>query len=238
MFPFLVILLVCCTQPTYSGQVHKQGKKVMFKGNEIEFGEIKVIPYAYLETYHLHEKMFVNFALSDSVPTTEWPSGLLKMENVTRDTMPVAMNGQPIFGNEQQYDLSEYVSKYAQPIVDGKAKSPEEFLFTQLKKDLDQLEDGAYFFNINRIVIDEFGNVAYYENNGIGLDMGPDEKRPIINDNFNASIQKKLNDAMNNSLKFKPAIKDGKPVNVRIGLRNYVFVVKNHQARLVARGGC
>ena len=74
MFPFLVILLVCCTQPTYSGQVHKQGKKVMFKGNEIEFGEIKVIPYAYLETYHLHEKMFVNFALSDSVPTTEWPS--------------------------------------------------------------------------------------------------------------------------------------------------------------------
>ncbi len=238
VFPMLVILLICCTQPTLSGQIHKDGEKVIFKGNEIEFGELKVIPYAYLETYHLQEKMFVNFALPDSVPTTEWPTGFLKMEKVTRDTMPVAINGKPIFGKEQQYDLSEYDSKYNRPIFSGQAKDAEDFLFIQLKNELDQLEDGQYIFSLNRIVIDEYGEVAYYENNGIALDMGPDEKRPVINDGLSATIQKKLTDAMNGSLSFQPALKDGKPVNVRIDMRNYVIVVKNHQASLVARGGC
>ncbi|MBL7766108.1 MAG: hypothetical protein JNJ58_08455 [Chitinophagaceae bacterium] len=236
--PLFLILTICCTQSSFSGVSSEKKKSIKFKGNEIEFGSIQVIPWAYRETMKQKKAMFLSIeSLPDSVAVKDPSTGFMNNHAVLRDTMPVALNGVRIYGNEDLYVLPTDLTRYDNPVFIGE-KDLETYLFAQLKNELEKLEDGAYLFQINRMVIDAQGQVAYFENPGIGLNVGPDEPKPYISKELKQAIDAKTTELFNASIQFKPALKNGKPINVRLGLGNYQIIVKDHQAKLADRGGC
>lgn len=236
--PMILAFLLLCTQTSFSGARTKVQNKIYFKGNEIMLAPLKVIPSGYEATVYQQKKMFLYATLSDSVAVKNQRTGIYEMAPVKTDTMPVAINGQPILGNEPQYLQPEYNNKYSLPVFTGSGNDLEVYLFTTLKKELNQLEDGRYILRLNRLVIDNQGNIAYYEPEGIDWFMGSEETLPVIPDNIRQAINQKLTSACNAPLKFKPALQDGKPVNVRLSLDKYAIEVKDHKAALVERGGC
>jgi hypothetical protein len=240
VFPLLMLFIIFCSQNSFSGQFNqqKQKKKVIFRGNQIEFAELKVIPFAYMETFKKQKKIFVNVTLPDSVPISDWLTGEIKMEKVLLDLMPVAINGKPIFGKEPQYIHPEYNRNYSEPVCLGSSKLIDPYLFSMIKNELDQLDHGTYIFNINSLVIDDQGKVAYYENAGISSYMGSSEKKPMNSQKLLKGITQKLTDVLNGPIKFKPALRDGKPINVRMNMGYYMIEVKNHKAVLLERTGC
>jgi len=218
--------------------MNKKGKKVNFKGNEIEFGELKVIPWDFKETLKQQRKMFLITSLPDSVPAKEWTTANLKMERVMIDIVPVLLNGKRIYGSEEQYFQPEADAKYTSPVFSGAGVNADQYLFAQLKNDLDKLENGSYILRVNNLVINDKGNIAYYENAGIDFSWREEKKNPLIADDVKHTINEKLVDALDHSIQFKPALKSGKPVNVRLVMGQYQIEVKNHKAQLVERAGC
>ncbi len=237
VIPLSVILIFFCSQTSLSGERNRKGSKVYFKGNEIEFGSLKVIPFGYRETLQLQKDMFRYTTLPDSVLMKDPATGYMKMEHVSSETIPVVINGKPIWGNEPKYMLQDITANYIAPVVSGAVNNFDQYLFSILQKDLDQLEDGSYSLNVNRLVIDEKGNIAYYELEGICL-LGQYEKKPVIRDDVRNTINQKLIEILDGSVKFKSALKNGMPVNARLSLENYQIVVKKHKAQLIEMGGC
>ncbi|MBK7763284.1 MAG: hypothetical protein IPI46_07905 [Bacteroidetes bacterium] len=244
IIPLAIMLVVCCTKSAHSIQdvtsssSDPSNKKVIFKGNEITFGEIKVIPFQYQKVISEQKKAFMNTSLPDSVLLEDWATKKLIMTAVEKDIMPIAINGQPIIGNESQYFMPHVDTKYSMPIVLGPEIDPEAYLFTKLNDQLNKLEDGTYVLHVDRLVIDTKGMVAYYENPGFDLFMGSSEKLPVIKDEIKQGVEQKMIELLNGSLQCKPAHKNGKPLNVRLPLNKYQINVKGHMAKLVERAGC
>ncbi len=237
--PLFGLLIIFCTQTSFTGQINKKGTKVYFKGNEIEFGELKVVPYEYREIMQQQKKIFLRTAIPDSVPIKNYVTGeITRMDPVLSDIIPIAINGKHIFGHEPQYMLSEAEAKYFPPVFYDAEKDFEKFLFSKTVNELNTLEDGSYIFHLKGLVINDKGNVAYYEKPSIQLFIISDEKNPIIADAVKQKIEQQFIEVLEGSLKFKPALKNGKPVNARLSLEKYIIDVKSHKAQLVERGGC
>jgi hypothetical protein len=150
----------------------------------------------------------------------------------------VAINNKPVLGNEPQYLLPETAKKYSPPVLGEAGNNFEKYIFQQATHELDMLEDGTYILRVDRLVIDDEGKVAYYQPGGIELFMGSNESKPAIHDDTRMAINQKLASILDGPVTFKPAVKDGKPVNVRMSLTKYAIEVKNHKSKLVGRGGC
>lgn len=236
--PLSFALALFCTKHSFSGPANSGEQKVIFKGNEIVFGALKVIPYHYMETVKLQRSMFMPVTVSDSFHVRNNATGKYEMQAVVKDIMPVAINGKPILGNEPQYLLpGEYIN-YTPPVFNGSALSLDEYLFSELKGELDKLEDGVYRLNINRLLVDDEGKLAYYENKGIEISMGDFETKPVMDEQTMNEINRKLDGLLEGPVTYKPAVKEGKAVNVRLGFGNYYIVVKQHKAQLAERKGC
>jgi len=236
--PLLAALAFCCTQVSVAGKITAQGNKVYFKGNEIEFGKLKIIPYSYREQLKKQQTMFLYPSLPDSIPAKDLLTGNPKMEPVQSDMMPVAYNGKRVLGNESKYLLPEAEMKFTAPVFSATAKSFEEYLFENLQKEFSKLDNGEYSFNVERVVLDEKGKIGYYEANGISVYSAPYEQERIINAALKHAIDKKIVNLLEASEGFKPAMKDNRPVNVRVNTGTYEVIVKNHIAKLTERGGC
>jgi hypothetical protein len=231
------IPLFLCTLTSFTPE--KEKNIVYFKGNEIAMGTIKVMPYSYLASLDKVKDIFLYTALPDSVPVKDWVTGHINMEAVQTDIIPVAINGKPIIANEKRYYLqSDAEVRYMPPVMNGKVNSFDEYLFTNLKTELDKLDDGAYAFNVNKLVVDDAGNIAYYEAEGISVFMNPHDKKVLIREDLRHEINNKLIASLEMSVKFKPALKDSKPVNTRLNTNKYMIQVSGHKAQLVERGGC
>lgn len=147
MVPLFLILTICCTQSSFSEVTTEKDRKIKFKGNEIKFGSIQVIPWGYRETMKQKKAMFLSIeSLPDSVQVKDQSTGFMINEAVLRNTVPVALNGERIYGNEDQYVLPTDLTRYENPIFVGE-KDMDTYLFAQLKSELDKLEDGAYISN-------------------------------------------------------------------------------------------
>jgi beta-lactamase regulating signal transducer with metallopeptidase domain len=237
VFPLTLLLVFCCTQISLSGEVTRQGNKVYFKGNEITMGQLKVIPYSYQEEIENQKKIFRHASLPDSVLSWDYRTNHMKMEQVVSDVMPVDINGKHIYGNEPKYLLTNAEVDYTAPVF-GKFSELGEYLFSEVQSDLNKLDDGFYTFNVNRVVIDDQGRIAYYEDKGISQFREPYEKGPMMSQALKNVIDKKIEAALNTNQKFAPAVKDGKAINARVAVRSYDIVVKQHKAILMKGGGC
>ena len=160
------------------------------------------------------------------------------MRPVLSNLMPVTINGKPIFGNEQEYFLSPAYTNETTPVVDRTDRSFDEFIFGKLKEEISKLNNGDYVLHINRIVIDEQGKIAYYENEGISFITSSSGNLSIIDENVKKDIHDKITAILENDIKFKPALKDGKPVNARLSFGNYDIIVRDHKASIQERTGC
>lgn len=238
VIPLLLLLLIFCTQTSISEVIHKNKSQVLFKGNKITFGELKIIPYAYKEIIAQQKKAFLQASLPDSVLLNDWQTNKLVMTAIEKDIMPITLNGEPIFGKEEQYFMPDADKKFSEPVIVGTEKNVEAYLFANLKSTLNNLDDGFYVFHLDRLVIDQDGNIAYYEKPGLDIYMGESEKRPTISADVKQLIEQKLIELLDGNLKFKPAIKDGKPIHARMPTDKYQIIIKNHKAELAARGGC
>lgn len=238
VFTVSFILVLFWKQNSFSRETTGEKSIVYFKGNEIELGQIKVIPYEYRDTWDLQKKMLLYSALPDSVPVEDWRTNTIKMIAVKSDIMPLAINNKPIMGNEVQYAIPDANKKYTPPVFTETGNDLEKYIFTKTADKLNQLEDGTYILRVDRLVIDENGHVAYYEPHGIETYMGSMDKLPAISEGINTAIKQEVAALLDGPVSFKPAVKDGKPVNVRMSLTTYAIEVKNHKSRLVGRGGC
>jgi len=238
VMPLSLLLVFCCTDNPVSGRIAANSGKTYFKGNEIQFGKLKIIPFSYREQLKQQNAMLTYQALPDSIPTKDFVTGVPKMEAVQSEMMPVAINGKPVLGNEPKYFLTDNEKNFTAPLLGIGFKDIEQYIFAQLQPQLNKLENGEYNFNIERVVLNDQGKVAYYEANGISVYTAPYEKERIIERSLKQAIDERVKNVLETSPAFRPAIKDGKAVNVRLTTGNYDIIVKNHQARLVERKGC
>lgn len=238
ILPLLLFFVLFCTKSSFSEQPAVKENKTVFKGNELEFAPIKIVPFEYQETLKQQKAMYMQATLPDSVLVKDLVNGGMKMLHIKADMMPVTLNGKHIYGNEPMYYIPDAETKYTAPILDHEAGDLEKYIFAQLKNDLDKLPDGGYDLKVNRVVIDDQGSVAYYEIAGLSVFAHPLNKKAVVSNELRQAINGKIATSLNSAPKFTPAAKDGKPVNVRLTLDKYELVVKGHQAQLVERRGC
>ncbi|MBS1587521.1 MAG: M56 family metallopeptidase [Bacteroidetes bacterium] len=236
--PLAAGLLVCCTAVGFPGNDPGKNKTLRFKGNEITFGDLKVIPFEAREKVAKQRAMFPLMVAPDSVSVFDRRSNMDKMIYVPSEQVPVALNGEAIYGKETQYWLASGETDYTAPTFDAPTRSLDEYLFARLRPELNKLENGTYIYNIDRMVVSAAGKLAYYEPRGLEIYMSPEEHQPKLDKGLVQNINQKLAEAIAAPLNFKPALKNGKPVNVRISLGNWAIEVKDHKAKLVDRGGC
>jgi beta-lactamase regulating signal transducer with metallopeptidase domain len=240
IIPLSLLLVLFCTQISFSGSSSAKSHKIVFRGNEIEFGTYKVYPFEYVATMKKQKDVFLYAPLPDTIPMKDWITGNTVMRPVPVETTPIALNGKPIFGEEERYEMVNGKSTYLSPIFNGQVNDPVRFLFARLENDLSKLDDGLYHLDIQRLVVDEKGDLAYYESKGIVADRSS-VGRPfaVMTVQQKGTIDRQLFDLLDRSLKFKPALDlDGTPINARLELPAYDIEVKNHKARLFERKGC
>lgn len=214
-------------------------KTVRYQNNVVQLGEQKVYPGYYIETLRKRRMMFLYTPLPDSIPYKDRATGEESIIPVPVDIIPVSLNGQPVFGSERYYDIFNEQKPYTPPTLSGDEQHLEQYLFKHLEQDLNGLEDGRYVININNLVIDNQGRVAYYDEVEIIPDYAPVEDKPMIN----AQLQKNINSQVvelleAGTIRFQPAVQEGKAINVRLNPQDYQVLVKGHKATLVERPDC
>lgn len=238
LLPVFFLLVLCCSETSFSKSVNKDGKKVNFKHNRIELGEFKVVPFEHLKMMQQQQQMFLFTSIPDSFPLTNRATNeLIRMEATGVDIMPISINGKPIYGKESQYLLPVADMNYTDPVYIGAEKSVEQVLFNRVKKEIEKLDDGSYVFRLRRLVVDDQGQIAYYDHPGMDLWWSENEHATM-----DAGIKKRIDQVvmqtLESAIKFKPALKAGKPINVRLKVDGYEISVKNHHAKLLVRAGC
>lgn len=236
--PLLVLLVIFCTQTSFSGGTGSALGKVRFQNNLIEYGEFKIIPFQNRESMNQQNSMFLTVSIPDSLPVYDPANGqLLRMEKVLVEKVPVKINNQVIYGNESHFLIPKFETDYSSPVLQS-ARYLDEYLFVNLKNELSKLEDGRYELRLNNLVVDDKGKIAFFDQAAIEPYLSPDDKELIYRKEVRQSLQKRLLDILQGPIQFKPAMKNGKPVNVRFHLEGFLISVKNHEVKLVERPGC
>lgn len=236
--PLAFMLVLLCTQTSLSRK-RSSSNTAYFRNNEVKFDSRKAYPVWYLGVLEKQRNSFVYPPLPDSIPVGDVLTGTTKMIAVRVDTIPVTLNGEPIFGNEAKYKPYNHDAAYTAPVFENASAAAdiEQYLLSQLQTELNALENGVYVFDVSNVVVDRQGNIAYYEAGGIRPIMAGGYQ-PVISDELQKSIDHKIAELLDHVLKCKPALKDGKPVNVRLETGLHVIEVYKHKARLSEQGGC
>ncbi len=202
ILPFAFITMVCCTQTAFSDDgPQKDGNKVTYRGNVIEFSEQPPNDTTWVE---------------DPV------SGELSMAIVHSQPMPLKLNDEKIY-NDGELSFQNNNGVY----TDNSSLNAEDIkrhLLKGLEKELKALGDGKYSFAITNIVVDKKGNVVYFEYDPIStiykgmFTRGPGKsvtKVPVpkIDEDVAKAIEQKISHLMNNLPKQTPAQYKGKNVH-------------------------
>lgn len=208
--PVVVLSILCCSKDGLSRDRKVQkGNLVTFKGNVFELKISKP------DTVFVQDPATQEFSKPMMVVTIPFPiimNGDTLPTVSTVDKMPVEkVNGQDLL--KKMFDDNEA-------------------LFSKL-------DDGEYSIHINQIVVGANGKLLYYKYEGIEhSQMVQDEQtkqwtaRPVtpidVKDRINDLVE-----AVINRMKFKPAIKNGKPVpcytEFYYFIQNNAFTIKNHE---------
>ncbi|RYZ15969.1 MAG: hypothetical protein EOP49_52320 [Sphingobacteriales bacterium] len=244
VMPLSVALILCCTKTSFSEQGGDlNAETVAFKGSVVTFEAVKLLPWSFYQKLQQQQKdLFVYSSLPDSVLDRDPVSHEFKMHLVQKDRVPVSINGEPVYGNEDvnAYPfLSNNLPKYAGaqftiPYDRTTLQSLDQYLFAKLEKDLSKLGDGAYYLGLDKVIINDEGQVAYYEFKGLHTPTNHQIREDLRN-----NIDGKLKAILDGPLQLLPAEMEGRKVHVRYRANGYRFHVKDHKAVLeVGNGGC
>jgi beta-lactamase regulating signal transducer with metallopeptidase domain len=235
VIPLSLGLILFCTQVSFSGEASTKMSITHFNGNEITMEKYNAYPSWYYDVLEKQKTVFLYTPQPDSIPFKDWRTGAVTMIAVREQTRPATINGKPVFSDDPLYKLAHPEVAYVKPMFRGPKNDLDQYLFSSLHDELNKLPDGVYILQVNNLVVDQTGSIAYYEAKGILPDS---DDTPVIDDNLKSAINEKLSQLLDSHLKFKPASRNGEPVNVQLQLNAHRVEVKNHAAVLVARGGC
>jgi hypothetical protein len=160
----------------------------------------------------------------DSVMIEDPVTEQISIRVVIQEPRPIAMNGKPIYSDDS----------YIRAVFNGTENTLEQFLFEQLKAELNRLDDGIYQIRASNVVVDDKGKVVYYNLQGLEPMYMPG-KNTVITDGLKAEMMSRISKLLEGPVNFKPAIKDGKSINsvITIGLNPTPrIVVRDHVATL------
>jgi len=165
----------------------------------------------------------------DSTAVVNPATGKQNIVVTVLDPRPVKMNGQPIM----YVDDVDKKPVYKSADADFSAA-----ILDHIKSGLEQLEDGRYGIVISNLIIDEQGNLAYYELGSInklddGSQDGPKNKQ------VEEAVLKTLDQYLSGgNISFSPASHNGQavPCSIDIDLAFlHIISVTNHKARIIKR---
>ncbi len=192
--PFLVLAFLLFTQHVISGELPDgTGDKYSYKGNIITYSQ---------------EGATDTFEVVDPV------SGEHKIILTKRGPYPI------LFNNEKIYDIEE-LNKPKSPsgYTFKAATNPallQEYLLTNLDREISKLKDGEYVLNIYHVIVDKEGRIVFFRFRGVEEMITQRDGFKAVNpidENLNERFAKKVAMLLSNAPAHRPAWYNGKPAN-------------------------
>jgi bla regulator protein BlaR1 len=136
----------------------------------------------------------------DTIEVTDPTTGQSMYKVVKTIPRPTKMNGKTVYSGDG-----------VEPGYTGPNKNIRLYLLKQLKDELVRLDNAEYVLNIDNLVIDEKGNVVYFEDELIQRAKMPNEPNVPIDKTKQNKIHEKTTRVLNTAKVFRPGLKDGAP---------------------------
>ncbi|MBW7912976.1 MAG: M56 family metallopeptidase [Taibaiella sp.] len=178
--PFLVIALLLFTQHVISGELPDgKGDKYSYKGNIITYSKEGTT-----DTIEVRESV------------TKEPGIVL----TRRPPRPILINREKVYTEEEIKSLNtDNQSAWVPGVTYATLR---EYLLTNLDKEIRKLHDGEYVINVNDIIVDKKGKIAFFRFGGIReMVMGEDGRKSgqPVDSNLNEKFAKKVAILLNNA---------------------------------------
>lgn len=196
--PLALVCIVCFSKNSVAQQFERKGNKVTYRGNIFEYNGDKEV---------------------DTQIITDPVTGTEMTRLITKDPVPVKMNGATIYGT--------YMTAKAElPEAYAKNGSVEDYLIRNLSAEFDKLPDGTYRVGLNNIVADTKGRIAFYE--FTGMKNGNKKTPPDVE----KLIELKIDQLLHKMPALKPGTVNNKPVIAvaNVSFWPYRIEVKDHHA--------
>ncbi|WP_276132567.1 M56 family metallopeptidase [Polluticoccus soli] len=195
--PLLLVALVFCTQKGFSDEKKKQGNKLHYKGNVFELWAPG----------------------PDTVMVVDPTTGEEFMKIATIDSFPVKMNDQHIY-KEDELTADEKIA------ADKTKEEIENYIFKNIKTDLEKLDDGTYFIFTFQTIIDKKGKVVYNHTSQINIDGNSPERKDY------STLNRKISEVLSKGSNFTPVKREGTAVVFRwnnLFSVDDLFTIKGHK---------
>lgn len=197
MAPLLLVALVFFTQKGFSDEKKKQGNKLHYKGNVFELWSPGPDTSMVIDPTNGEEVMMIS--------------------NI--DSFPVKMNGQHIY-TENELTADEKLA------ADKTKTEIEDYLFENIKKELERLDDGTYVLFTFQIIVDKTGKIVYNHTSQIYLHGNS----PVRKDY--SALNQKISEIIGKGGDFTPVKREGNPIVYRwnnLFSANDMFTIKDHK---------
>lgn len=201
--PITLVCVLCFSKNAFSDDKRiKKGNTITYKGNVFEMSEEQ----------------------RDTVIVIDPTNGEEIMKVRMKPPRPLSMNGKSIYSN---YSTGVDISTIG--ILTG--TSLKQYLFSKLKQEFRQLNDGEYHLDIDNIIINERGKIVYYDYGGLRYQefADPNNRNKVVDKKTQDLFSKKISSLMNDVPNTQPAMINNQPVLFQIEAMDFhsSFKVKN-----------
>lgn len=148
----------------------------------------------------------------DSIELEDPATGQRFWRVVRTDSYPIKMNGKKVFNTDEAASAPAYVGP------DGHLWN---HVMKQAKNNLMQMGEGEYVLNANHFIVDEHGNIVYYNYFDIGKMDGKKMRTDMLSKDQQQRISEAISRILVNIKGLRPAIFNGKPVICEIYDKNF-----------------
>lgn len=202
VLPVIILALLCFTNNAFPWQPpQKDGNKITYRGNVIEFPE---------------------GGDPDTMMTKDPSTGEMQMVITRREPRPYKINGSRIY-NEEELNGKGPNGRYCTESALN-AQVLKDYLLVNLGKEIKKLPDGDYRITLSDIVVDDKGAVVFFQFDGLMKTKKVDNVRQsvqMVDDKLNSRFANRVAELVNDMPKHEPAVYDGEEVNSVIG--NWAF---------------
>jgi hypothetical protein len=210
ILPVLIFSLLFFSENAFStGTPNREGNKVTYNGNVIEFeGESKID--------------------TNSVTVQDPNTGETLMLVSERKPLPVKINGETIYNTNTIRTPGKYGGDVSTE-SNFTSQGLKMYLLLNMGKELRKLGDGSYTMSLDNIIIDKKGAIVFFEVGNIEkrTKVGTEVKHAPIDKKMHEQIARKISQLITKMPLHKPADINGKPVYNYKGSMWGEFVIKD-----------
>lgn len=209
--PLTLVCLLLFTNNSFSAKFEKQGNIVKYRGNTIELSPPSI---------------------PDTVTVIDAVTGKQNMVVTRKNPVPIKLNNKKIYQAED-LDVRNMISDKITDKSSLTADGVREYILSNLGNELSKLEDGYYWLYVDNVVIDEAGNIVYYEYDGLNGTSNnyPETKHPEVDKATSDAFGKKIGKLLDSAPQHAPAHLKGYPVPYLVTgvVFHNAFQIKNHK---------